>query len=738
MGDNQTNRDGGSRPLPGLHYRLTVSAAVALALGWSGGAVFALHGVLQFPDNTILFPAASYLLESSALVVGLVLVGMGALSLLLWLSVFLWRSDGAGVRSLLVVSAVSFALLLLGESVLGILSSWTLPYWLLLLVALWSCATALLDSPLVQITCYPVFALAVLLALTQLPVAPLLLLVGGAWVWGAHRAVPQGDVRGYTLRLLPPLALLSLSSGVLVLFMGGVFLLPLDLAPTLAWVAGIIVMGALLVLANRPVGSRLRSRALPWIAAALLVSVVAGVFTYRPTPPPEVLTPDPARPSMVLIVWDTARAQSLELYGYEGSTAPHLVEFAQQGVTFERATASASWTLPTHASMFTGKYPRSHAATSSGYHQLLAEHETLAEQLAAAGYENVALSGNSSFVTRDTGLHQGFDIFTCATAGAYFLAPQMRVKRSLFSPWDESAESISDLLRRWLFLREDPARPFFLFINIIEPHVPYTPYPPLLDTTLRQRPDTALMDRLYVEPPPSPWDFDQLHALYAAEIRFTDQMTREYLDLLDAAAGGDFPGLTVITADHGEGFGEHGRVRHLFHQYESVLHVPLVVRWPGHVVAGDRRSERVSSMDIYALLRESSGLPALASPEVVGRNPLSPSFSAASARYLIAETWVMPTHLHRIHEHYQYGTPLGRFVSPLFAVYQDDWKYLTTRTGAPELLFNLAQDPGEENNVAGEHPEVVARLSAALEKWLQETPDHTPTFADGYEVAPPD
>ena len=144
--------------------------------------------------------------------------------------------------------------------------------------------------------------------------------------------------------------------------------------------------------------------------ASLGLALAAGGYLWSLQPVPVSLqrADGSQRPDIALIVWDTVRAQQLGCYGYGAGTSPFLDEFARKGVPFERAVAPAPWTLPSHASMFTGQYPRSHGAWFGGYVKLADECDTIAELLSKSRVPDVGLVANSSVVSRGSGLARGF------------------------------------------------------------------------------------------------------------------------------------------------------------------------------------------------------------------------------------------------------------------------------------------------------------------------------------------
>jgi hypothetical protein len=264
----------------------------------------------------------------------------------------------------------------------------------------------------------------------------------------------------------------------------GRFVWKLDLPLTVA-LFGLLVLLASLSLWLRSLAlasSRSRSHLVAALGgAAFLVGGLAGsLIPVEPRIPAHA--PD-GRPNMVLIVWDTVRAQELQEYGYEHSLGQAFSRIAERGVTFDDAIAPNCWTLPTHGSMFTGLWPRSHGAmgllpleTGQDNSELADWNVTIAERLHEAGYETVGISGNYYNAGTKSNMDQGFEHFTEPGLSAMNDTTPMRLIESFLDTprYDEGAMLTRDGLRRWLMARR-PDRPFFLFINYYEPHSPYEP-----------------------------------------------------------------------------------------------------------------------------------------------------------------------------------------------------------------------------------------------------------------------
>lgn len=315
--------------------------------------------------------------------------------------------------------------------------------------------------------------------------------------------------------------------------------------------------------------------------------------------------------NLLLLSIDTLRADHLGAYGYGPPTSPFIDALAAEGIVFERASAQAPSTLLSHAAMLTSQIPQHHRASHVRYLPLAEDAVTLAEVLAARGYETVSWNGGGQ-LDRAFGLAQGFAI--------YEKGPD---------PFEWAVERS----QAWLEARRTRGeqRPFFLFLHTYEAHHPYTPraqdlelfekgyqgyLPPMVSVQL-------LDDINQKRSSMSAEDLEHIIATYDAEIRSVDRgfgrvlETLKQLDLLDET-------LIVVTSDHGEEFGEHGQVGwHSHTLYEELLRVPLIFRLPGERFAGQRPSGRVRSIDIAPTLLDLAGV--AAPPSFEGRS-LAPYF----------------------------------------------------------------------------------------------------------------
>jgi arylsulfatase A-like enzyme len=310
------------------------------------------------------------------------------------------------------------------------------------------------------------------------------------------------------------------------------------------------------------------------------------------------------RPDVLLVVLDTVRADHLSVYGYERPTSPALEALARDGVVYRNAFAAGTWTPPSHASLFTGLLPSSHrvghasasGGVGEGIHALDPSVPTLAEGLRAVGYRTAAFVGNHGYLHPVFGLGRGFERYRW---------------RNL-----DTAGRLAATVVPWLERRR--GRSVFLFLNLIDAHEPYAPPPPYdrlfpgrLERPVPEHPQDVLTvtGRL-----PAADEMAHYVSQYDGEIRYVDDRLAEVFAVLRRQGRYD-NALIIVTADHGELLGEHGRWGHGGDPIHPLVHVPLVVKYPGSRRVGvDERP--VGLADVPATVLAVLGLPALGAGQV--------------------------------------------------------------------------------------------------------------------------
>jgi len=396
------------------------------------------------------------------------------------------------------------------------------------------------------------------------------------------------------------------------------------------------------------------------LAAAWLLALVLGLLACGP-----------ARPlNVVLITLDTTRADALGAYGQAQPTSPRIDAMAADGLLFEQAVASVPSTLPSHATLFTGKQPYAHGVRANAGYRLSEEKPTLAEALRARGWTTEAVVA-APVLARDRGLGQGFDRYrdplSPETAREAIEAARMQFRRT------RPAEEITEM--GLAFLRENAGKPFFLWLHYFDPHEP------------RQAPER----------------FRKGLTPYHAEIRRVDYHVGLVLDEIERLGLREHT-VVVLTADHGEGLGEHGEPSHSFFVYDSTMRVPLLFWGAERIPRGVRVGSLVRLVDVPLTILDLLGLPPL--EQAQGRS-LLPLFEDPAADLELTG------YGESIEPALAFGSSVLRFVRV------GSWKYLHKLE--PEL-YDLESDPHELRNLAAERPETVERLRARLDQLIAEAP----------------
>ncbi len=395
------------------------------------------------------------------------------------------------------------------------------------------------------------------------------------------------------------------------------------------------------------------------LAAAFSVAGMVQAKDLRPT-------------NLLVITLDTLRADHLPVYGYRHVETPAIDQLAREGVLFKWAVSQAPLTLVSHASILTGLYPPTHGVRNNGDFRVPDEQVTLAGLLKAAGYKTAAFVGTFILDAR-FGLAKGFDVYD----------DEMRVKKVMHDSDSirmRLAEETTRRAIRWLESNYGPdakgREPFFIWTHFYDPHQPYQP--------------------------PEPFRSRYPHNLYDGAIAYTDSQLKELFDELKRLGHYDDT-LIVLTADHGQSFGEHGESTHGVFIYESTMRIPLMFKLPQGLRAGIALDGLARHVDIVPTVADLLGLKGIAKQttrswagrslrrRIMGNEPKPPEVLAYAEAYL---------------PHDQYGWSLLR------SIFDGRYKYILAPR--PEL-YDLSLDPHERENLAGQEDALAARLHARLE-----------------------
>lgn len=339
----------------------------------------------------------------------------------------------------------------------------------------------------------------------------------------------------------------------------------------------------------------------------MTLSLIGSTVALSIAAQPSMSNNRPAPPNIVLVLYDTLRQDHVGCYGYTRDTTPTIDRIAKQGVRFENAFSTSSWTLPAVASLFTSLSPTAHGAVNSK--SKMRAPSTLAKELQSAGYQTVAFVSNPT-VSKELGLADGFDLYddySVSLASDLDLFDDQHGKQGITAI--RTSPLVNQLATQWLTKTRDPKRPFFLVLIYFDPHADYVPPPPY-DTQFD--PDytgTENGSGMYGRHFDTATDRDKRHleARYDGEIRYTDDHVAAVLSTVDTLNLNNT--MLILTADHGEEFWDHGGMYHGRTLYDELIRVPLVIRWPGQVDAGTVRAELTSLLDIMPTALHAAGIP---------------------------------------------------------------------------------------------------------------------------------
>lgn len=470
-----------------------------------------------------------------------------------------------------------------------------------------------------------------------------------------------------------------------------------------------------------------------------------GAEAARPLPPP-------GSENVLLIVLDTVGAGHLSGYGYPRPTSPTLDELASLGIRFDRAQATSSWTLPSHASMFTGRWP--HELSTGWFSPLDGSFPTLAEYLGSRGYATAGFVANTWYCGIDTGLARGFTEYrdyrfpglTVFRTSVLIDRPleglqavenflEDRLDFDLFRPAFDSlwmlfksgrkgAAEVSGEFLDWLGRRREPDRPFFAFLNYYDAHYPYDLQPRGIHRFGARRlegPDARVVpDWLrIIGRGPSPHQVSLARDAYDDCIADLDEQLGRLIDQLERGKVLDHTWV-IVVGDHGESFGEQPRMFwHGTSLYQPQVHVPLIVVPPKGGPPPRVVSETVSLRDLAPTVVSALGLEtdapfpgASLGRYWQGSSDPGTRESVSSARAL---SEVVPLDSFGPDPSLMLHKPRW----PMASIAEAGWTYIRREGPVREELYHLPEDPQERRNVAddSETRPTLERLRETLDQF---------------------
>lgn len=466
--------------------------------------------------------------------------------------------------------------------------------------------------------------------------------------------------------------------------------------------------------------------ALVLVAGVLVLRIFAGGSGSTAEAPT-------GKPNVLWLVMDTTRADHLSAYGYDKPTSPVLEQVAADGALFEEAHAESSWTIPGHFVMVTGRFDAAREKLLDD------EFTTAAEVFRDAGYETGAVLGNMS-IGRGSGFEQGFDDTVDGPVRIFYHTAfeKIPVIKILMALGVAPGDAILRTLHRKTFLQNeavradrinadaidwldgrDPDRPFFLFINYMDPHDAYDP-PAEFREKFAADADPELGFVRYIRdlggtissnqfvrdvaPEFDQAKWDEMLTLYDAEIAYLDDEIGKLLAELNERGLGEDT-IVIITSDHGELFGEHGLANHFKALTREETHVPLLIRYPGKIEGGLRIATPAQLRDILPTVIELAEIPG--GPEMDGTS-LVAILDGTQTDLRGGETVGF---LYRpVDKEYDFTAP-----GHLLSMRDPDSMYVWSSTGM-HSFFDFESDPTEDRNLHGSHPDEAA-AKRRFEDW---------------------
>lgn len=482
--------------------------------------------------------------------------------------------------------------------------------------------------------------------------------------------------------------------------------------------------------------------------------------------------------NVIMIVLDTHRFDRLGSYGYTRPTSPNLDSVASESLFFERAVAPGQWTIPSHASLFSGEVPAVHRTVQADDY-LPNEFQTLAGRLSHAGVRTTGFCNNPLVGILQNGFTRGFDEFynycgvvpstpekeindfwkpmrklwtkytqilrqlsypiqnTFASPNEFFLG----ALRPLFVPlWTKAgnfkgmtARSIEETARFMEKIEKTRDGEQFIFLNLMETHLPYSPPAEFIKKFVPYYYETPEAEQFmrgfnrkamqWLIPLVKPFDDLEratLSDMYDAEVAYQDHL----LDRLIATLDTDYHRentMVIFLADHGEMLGEHGFMGHGFGVYEELIHVPLFIRVP-NAVAGKRIENRVSITQVFYTILDYFGFKTLSMPYAdeidVGSKSLlkMKAIGRSSAPTVISEAHAPENAIKIMNNHAKELISKHHADHTRYAVYQHDEKLIAVGD-LSRALYNLAGDPGEGQPY--QNAARIEELSIVLDKYLE-------------------
>lgn len=466
------------------------------------------------------------------------------------------------------------------------------------------------------------------------------------------------------------------------------------------------------------------------------------------------------KPNILLIVLDAARADHFSCYGYYRNTTPNIDKIASEGILYENTTSTSCWTLESIASIFTGFLPSKHKANWSTL-KLKESIFTLPEYLKENGYVTFCISNNEAFFSRKNGLAKGFDYFkevkflfspeeanskikiflNVAYEKIFYTRYKFDIanygkgnfwktlyKKILLGRYHIGATETNFRFKNFVKKIKSNNYPFFALLHYIDPHLPYRPpgrFEKLFTTQYApqeiKKVNHDALKFLSGQIKMSERDFEILKALYDGELAYVDNKVGEIYNFLKKEKILDNT-ILIITSDHGENIGDHGLMDHRYCLYESVLKVPLIIRYPEVFKPQTRITSLTQNFDIFPTLEEIIGKKSGFKFDAISlfeREKKSEETNSVFAEYLVPEP-VKDEKIRKLMSKYFYS---------IKAIRKGKYKLIWKSNGEKEL-YNLVDDPTENKNIFFQFPQLTENL---LNELIAKTGEFNSKFVEGFK-----
>jgi len=435
------------------------------------------------------------------------------------------------------------------------------------------------------------------------------------------------------------------------------------------------------------------------------------------------------KPNILIFLMDTQPIRNVGCYGYTKNTTPNIDKIAEQGIVYENHFVTGAWTVPSHTSLFTGKYQSGHGVGVQ-FEFMPDDYPTMPEILEKSGYQTVAFS-NNSWVNQDkTNIVRGWKDFT--------LVKRPRDQNIQIGPEDDfildtNKDSGSlftvKLVQKWLNNKWDKSKPFAMFVNCVEPHLRvWAPQPfrsqflgeGITDEKAREINQDVFAERMgFVNKPGGHMtseDWEILKMLYDGETACLDNRIGLLFNYLREKGILDKT-LLIITSDHGDLLNRSGMMGHHLSLFDDLIHTPLIMHYPGVVPKNKYIKHLVQNCDLFPSLINLLKIDDDVVKEEVQGVSLLPTWSNQHIREFIVAEYMKPLQTIeralRRKVNFDYRIWLKRIKVLRTLDYKYHWY-----SDSQDLLFDVKKDPGELNNIIYKNPKKALEMKDMLEKFL--------------------